>query len=60
VLFADDFHMTIEPRAGSGTRVRIQIPELHDPAAGRAGAASVQAQPSREVQPAGAATQVSR
>ena len=60
VLFADDFHMTIEPRAGSGTRVRIQIPELHDPAAGRAAASSAQAQSPREVQPAGAATQVSR
>lgn len=28
VLFAEDFHLTIEPRPAGGTRVRIQLPRL--------------------------------
>ena len=31
VLFGNEFTMTIEPRSGGGTRVRIEIPELQDP-----------------------------
>ena len=31
VLFGNEFKMTIEPRPGGGTRVRIEIPELQDP-----------------------------
>ena len=31
VLFGNEFTMTIEPRSGGGTRVRIEIPELPDP-----------------------------
>jgi len=32
VLFGHEFSMTIEPRPGGGTRVRIQVPELQEPA----------------------------
>ena len=32
VLFGNEFDMVIEHRPGGGTRVRIQIPELKDPA----------------------------
>ena len=32
VLYGNEFHMTIEPRPGGGTHVRIQLPELQDPA----------------------------
>ena len=32
VLYGNEFHMTIEPRPAGGTHVRIQLPELQDPA----------------------------
>ena len=32
VLFGNEFNMAIEPRPGGGTCVRIEIPELQDPA----------------------------
>ena len=32
VPYGNEFHMTIEPRPAGGTHVRIQLPELQDPA----------------------------
>jgi len=32
VLFGTDFQFSLEPRAGGGVRVRVQIPELRDEA----------------------------
>lgn len=41
VLFGNEFNMVIEHRPGGGTRVRIQIPELKDPAGEEAARAAL-------------------
>ncbi len=54
VLFGNEFLMVIHHRPGGGTQVRIQIPELQEPAATREEAASRAAMP-QPAQPVGAA-----
>ena len=53
VLYGNEFHMTIEPRATGGTHVRIQLPELQDPAVEEV---SPQAATGAEQAPVGQAT----
>ena len=36
VLYGNEFHLTMEPRPGGGTRIRVQLPELQDSAAAEA------------------------